>query len=197
MSPSSNLPTPPRRFPCLSLTAVACFTAAIAIAMAGYFAGVASRRGAGSVAGGWQMPIVDATSALTSEKFSMATGEVSDDVDGLFVLDHNSGLLQCSIVYPRVGQFMGQFVINVADAIGGGKGGQYLMITGSVDFPRSSNRPAASTVVYVLDTSTGNYACFGVPFDRTAMNANRPQNGTLVLITTGTASPIIDRDRLR
>ena len=55
----------------------------------------------------------------------MATGEVSDDAEGLFVLDHNSGLLQCSVVYPRSGQFMARFQVNVAEALGsrGQKGG--------------------------------------------------------------------------
>ncbi|TWT49512.1 hypothetical protein Pla22_47090 [Rubripirellula amarantea] len=144
------------------------------------------------------LPLLEASASVTSEKYSMATGNISEDADGVFVLDHNSGLLQCSVIYPRVGRFMSAFTINVADALGtSGKGGSYIMVTGRADFPRASNRPAASTVIYVMDTATGNYACFGVPFDRVAMNANRQQQGSLVLITTGTANPVIDRDDLR
>jgi hypothetical protein len=165
------------------------------IATAAFFAG---RSQSGNETNFANLPLLEATTAVTSEKFSMATGAISEDADGLFVLDHNSGLLQCSVIYPRLGRFMAQFSINVADAVGAsGKGGQYMMLTGRADFPRASNRPAASMVVYVIDTATGNYACYGVPFDRVAMNANRPQKGALVWIASGTANPIIDRDDLR
>ena len=94
-------------------------------------------------------------------------------------------------------RFLGLFTANVGEALSsGGKGGRYMMVTGLVDFPSSSSRPAASSVIYVLDTATGNYACYGVPFDRVKMNANRPQQGALVLISQGTANPVIDRDDL-
>lgn len=182
---------------------------AAAIGAAIYFAGVASeaRRSAETAAVGanpsalanWQnLPIANATAAVSSETFSLATGSVSDQADGLFVLDHNSGLLQCSVMYPRVGRFAATFTVNIADALGtDGKGGSYIMATGQADFPRSSNNPVGRSVIYVLDTATGNYACYGVPFNAQAMNANRPQQGLLVLIGQGTANPVIDRDDLR
>ena len=174
---------------------LAALISVVSIAAAGYFAG---RIHNPTTSPGFDLPILKANSAVTSDKFSIATGVMSEEADGLFLLDHNSGLLQCSIIYPRVGRFLGQYQININEAIGGnGKGGQYMMITGRADFPRASNRPAASTVVYVIDTSTGNYACYGVPFDRVSMNANRPQRGAMVWIASGTANPIIDRDTLR
>ena len=128
----------------------------------------------------------------------MATGTVSDESEGLFVLDHNSGLLQCSVIYPRSGQFLGRFTTNVAETLGtGAKGGQYIMVTGQANFPRASNRPAAPTVLYVMDSASGNYACYGVPFDQTAVPRNQPQQGLLVLIGVGSANPLVDRDDLR
>ena len=181
----------------LVVPALLCLTA-VSMGAAAYFAGRSSVTAAGVVSGGGALPLIDATSAVTSEKYSIATGAVSEDSDGLFVLDHNSGLLQCSVIYPRMGQFMAHFSINVAEALGtGAKGGTYMMLTGRAAFPRASNRPAASTVVYVMDTASGNYACYGIPFDRVAQNANRPQKGVLVLVSTGSANPVIDRDDLR
>ncbi len=168
------------------------------LATAAYFAGrsTVAQKNAGHFGAGF--PLIDATASASSEKFSLATGAVSDDSEGLFVLDHNSGLLQCSVIYPRVGQFRALFSVNVAEALGtGGKGGSYIMVTGHAAFPRASNRPAASTVVYVMDTATGNYACYGIPFDQTAVARNQPQQGILVLISTGSANPVIDRDNLR
>jgi hypothetical protein len=184
-----------------------------AVGVAVYFVGVASeaRRAAEISADAvavdsaqtalskWQgLPIANATAAVSSEKFSLATGAVSDQADGLFVLDHNSGLLQCSVMYPRIGRFAATFTVNISDALGtDGKGGTYIMATGVADFPRSSSNPVGRSVIYVLDTATGNYACYGVPFNAQAMNANRPQQGLLVLIGQGTANPVIDRDDLR
>ncbi|SMP38418.1 hypothetical protein SAMN06265222_101129 [Neorhodopirellula lusitana] len=178
--------------------------AAVGIGSAAYFAGVANQATQQIAAQqtnslDWSnLPIANATAAVTSEKYSMATGGLSESGEALFVLDHNSGLLQCTVIYPRLGRFMATFTVNVADALGlDAKGGQYIMTTGSADFPRNSNRPVGQSVVYVLDTATGNYACYGVPFDRVALNANRPQQGMMVLISQGTANPVVDRDELR
>lgn len=78
---------------------------------------------------------IDATATATGEDFSMATGQVSQDAEGIFVLDHNSGLLQCNVLYPRTGQFGAAFVANVKDALGvGGKNSKYLMVTGAAQF---------------------------------------------------------------
>ncbi|GAA5507303.1 hypothetical protein [Novipirellula caenicola] len=164
----------------------------VGVSVVAYFAGKSSSQPQ------VMFPKIDATSSVYSEKFSMATGPVSEDAEGLFVLDHNSGLLQCTVIYPRVGRFMASFTINVADALSsGGKGGSYMMVTGMADFPRASNRPAAPSVVYVLDTATGNYACYGIPFNRQLVNANQPQVAPMVLIATGSANPLVDRDALR
>ncbi|WP_146518585.1 hypothetical protein [Stieleria varia] len=141
------------------------------------------------------LPTIGATASVTSEKFSMATGPVSQQAEGLFVLDHNSGLLQCSVMYPRQGRFLGLFTVNVMEALGSGdKGGGYIMATGLVDMPSSSQNPVASSVVYVLNTSTGAYACYGIPFDRVSMNGGRPQQAPMVLVAVGNADPILDRD---
>jgi hypothetical protein len=146
-----------------------------------------------------QLPLLDAAAAVSDEKYSIATGIVSEEADGFFVLDHNSGLLQCNVIYPRIGgKFMARFSTNVNEAVGtGAKGSKYMMLTGRAQFPRASNRPAAATVVYVMDTASGKYSCFGIPYDRVVANANRPQQGAMILLTTGTANPVIDRDNLR
>ncbi|QDT10025.1 hypothetical protein [Stieleria marina] len=181
-------------------------TTLIALGAATYFAGQASvaktstaseskLAAAAMQLEGFQLPSIDASAALSSDKFSMATGSVGESGEGLFVLDHNSGLLQCAVMYPRLAQFMALYTVNVSEALAtGGKGGKYIMATGALDFPTTSARPAAPLVVYVLDTSTGNYACYGVPFNRAAVNSGKPQQGMMILLGTGTANPIADRD---
>ncbi|MEM6689992.1 MAG: hypothetical protein AAF664_11235 [Planctomycetota bacterium] len=150
-----------------------------------------------SIVAGYELPIAHAQTAVSGEKFSMATAPVSEQADGLVVLDHNSGLLQVNVIYPRLADFRASFSVNVTETMAEGKGGSYMLVTGRADFPRSSSQPAASTVIYVMDTATGAYGCYGIPFNRSAMNANQPQAGALVLIAKGSANPIIDRDDLR
>lgn len=180
--------------PLLSLVAI------VAIVAAAYFAGrsQAAQAQANPFAAFGDLPLINADSAVTSEKYSIATGTVSDEAEGLLVLDHNSGVLQCKVLYPRSGQFLATFTTNVAADLGaGGKGGKYMMVTGGAQFLRSSSRPAGSTVIYVMDTASGNYVCYGIPFDQTAVPRNRPQQGAMVLLYSGTANPVIDRDNLR
>ncbi len=177
-----------------SLTAAILILGTLAL---GYWFGTGSRT---SDADQWKFPAtVDATAAASSDKFSIATGAVGDEAEGLFVLDHNSGLLQCSVMYPRLGKFLGMFTINVGEALAtSGKGGTYIMVTGFADFPRASNRAiGANTIIYVLNTATGDYAAYAIPFDRVAQTAGRAQQGALVLLATGQANPVIDRDNLR
>lgn len=186
-------------------------TTLVAIGVATYFAGQASAvkstalqsnasqssilEQAANQLGGFQLPTIDASAAIGSEKFSMATGSVGETGEALFVLDHNSGLMQCAVLYPRLAQFMALFTVNVNDALAtGGKGGKYIMATGQMNFPSTSARPAAPVVVYVLDTATGNYACYGIPFNRAAVNAGKAQQGGMILLGTGTGNPIADRD---
>ena len=167
---------------------------------AAYFAGqthALRQTAANSNPLGLQLPTIDAAASVTSEKFSMATGFVSNQAEGLFVLDHNSGLLQCSVMYPRAGKFGGLFTINVHDALGSDKNAQYMMSTGLVDLPSSNSNPFAASVVYVLNANTGAYACYAIPFNQTMMNSNKPQQGLLRLVATGTADPVIDRDSIR
>lgn len=199
----SELPTVDVRPTCCKFSSpMAICLVAVTILTTGIAAYLAGRQHTVSESG-WQnvsssLPLINASAAVASDKYAIATGDVADDAEGLFVLDHNSGLLQCSVIYPRRGQFMARFSVNVAEALGtGAKGGQYLMLTGRAQFPRASNRPAASTVVYVMDSTTGNYACYGIPFDHTAVARNQPQQGILVLIATGSANPLVDRDDLR
>lgn len=141
---------------------------------------------------------IDATASAIGDEFSMATGQVSQDAEGIFVLDHASGLLQCNVLYPRTGQFGAAFQANVKDVLaGGGKNSKYLMVSGAAQFPGGASRGSANCVLYVLDQSSGAYACFGIPFNESAVNARAPQMGAMVLLAVGQARVALDRDALR
>lgn len=144
--------------------------------------------------------LLDAASSSTSENFSVATGMLAEETEAYFVLDHATGLLQCYTLYPRNGTFGAVFSANVRERLSGGAGGKgtrFLMVTGEARFPQSSSQPFGNSAVYVLDANTGEFVVFAVPFNRTMVSANRPQQGVLVPIQQGQARQMLDRDALR
>ena len=46
-----------------------------------------------------------ASSADSSDTLAVASGPISDDSEGVFFLDFNTGDLQCLVYYPRTGRF--------------------------------------------------------------------------------------------
>lgn len=134
--------------------------------------------------------LVRASASHSGETMALATGLI-DEQEGLFVLDYLTGELQCYILNPRGPTvFFAVFRTNVINALGveQGKRPSYAMVTGVVDFLRGAAiaRPAGS-VVYVCDTNTGNIAAYGIPWNRTAAAAGRPQQGALILLDVAKA----------
>ncbi len=133
------------------------------------------------------LPQLHASASAIGDSMAIATGAVSEDSEGIFFLDFNTGDLQCMVFYPRAGAFGAHYFANVLPALGGGgKNSKYLMVTGQavVRAGSANTRPAAS-LVYITDVTNGTFAAYAVPWDRTAESAGRPQSGPLILVSTG------------
>ncbi len=155
---------------------------AIAVA-AGYWLGAQQSDGVG-------MDVVaplSASTSATSDTMAMATGPVTDDAEGVFFLDFNTGDLQCLVYYPRNGAFGAHFYTNVKPQLGhSGKNSKYLMVTGYVGGrPASTGVRPAGTMVYVTDVTTGLFAAYAIPWDRTMESSGRIQGGPLVFAGGG------------
>lgn len=142
--------------------------------------------------------MINASASATSDQFSIATGSVSSEAEGLFVLDHETGLLQCYVLYPRTSKFGAKFQTNIREAlpsVQGQKGAKYLMVTGGAALRSGrGNVTPAGTVVYVLDAVSGNFVCYGMTFNRSAVNAGQPQTGVLIPLETGQARQLAVRE---
>jgi hypothetical protein len=130
-----------------------------------------------------------ASTAAMGESFAMATGSIDSDVEGLFLLDFVTGELQCIVLNYRSGKFNAIFRANVQADLGvdPAKRPKYLMTTGTINFPRgaSAARPGNS-VVYVMDTASGNFCAYAIPWRRELAATARPQAGGLMLMDVGT-----------
>lgn len=146
----------------------------------------ASRNTAQTSALAWPQGVpLSASTSSTSETLAIATGIIDEQVEGLYTLDFISGDLQCFILNPRSGKFMGHFKTNVTTAlpVEKGKKPQYMLVTGNwqpVGF--GGNQRPANSVVYVADANTGMFAAYYVPWVKGAASANAPQAGALGLL---------------
>ena len=133
------------------------------------------------------LPELLAASASSSDTMAVATGPISQDAEGVFFLDFNTGDLQCLVYYPRYGAFGAHYYANVLPQLGGGgKNSKYIMVTGeAIPSQLSSNTAPGASLVYITDVTTGLFAAYAVPWNRTAESSGRMQSGPLVYVGGG------------
>jgi len=156
-----------------------CLTAAVG---AGFWLGT-SRSSPNSL----PLPLLRASTAATSSTMAIATGQISDNAEGIFFLDFITGDLQCLVYYPRIGVFGARYYTNVLQQLpGGGRNSQFLLVTGTAISVGSSGGPRpGDSLVYVTDATSGMFAAYAVPWDRTAESGGRLQSGPLVFAGGG------------
>ena len=125
--------------------------------------------------------------SATGTNMAVATGQVSEEAEGVFFLDFLTGDLQCLVYYPRSGAFGARYYTNVhAQMPTQGKNGEYLMVTGAALSTRtSSNVRPANCLVYVTDVSSGTFAAYAVPWNKSAESSSQAQGGPLIFVGGG------------
>ena len=139
------------------------------------------------------LPTLDlnAGTSARSKSMSMATGLIDGNVEGLFLLDHVSGTLQCWVMSPKTGAVGGYYRANPGqDLAAAGKTGQpeYMMVTGNFFFSgNSGNAGLGQSICYVGDASTGNVVGYGLVYDKQGIKRGVMQKGIMKLVCKGTA----------
>ncbi|MDX1927377.1 MAG: hypothetical protein SFV81_12725 [Pirellulaceae bacterium] len=133
------------------------------------------------------LPQLKAATAATSSTMAVATGQISDLAEGIFFLDFITGDLQCLVYYPRTGVFGARYYTNVLQQLpGGGRNSQFLLVTGGAVTVATTGGPRpGNSLVYVTDATSGMFAAYAVPWDRTAEAGGRLQSGPLVFVGGG------------
>ena len=142
-----------------------------------------------------------AGTAARTKSMSMATGWVDGNVEGLFVLDHMTGNIQCWLLNKRTGKVGGIYRANAAaDLMVGGKTGtpDYIMTTGNFNFDGglSGNNAPSKSICYVADANTGNVVGYNVIYNEQIINRGGADTGSLRLVCKGTArTAVVNRDQ--
>lgn len=138
--------------------------------------------------GGLSAIELHAATASSNDSLSMATGLITQEVEGLWLLDHKSGQLQCWVMSPKTGNVAGIFSSNIANDLDGSKGTpELVMTTGTFFFTGGTarNQQPANSICYVANTTSGVVAGYSVSVNRALMNRGQTQGGTLTRVCTG------------
>ena len=167
---------------------------------------VAMQQFTGTVAGqeSLEIPTVQqmlhATTASNGKSMAMATGNVFEDAEGIFILDFLTGDLHCWVPNARnlKAGYLAVYKANVVEALGveKGKPADYVLVTGTANASgRSGQSTPAGCVCYVGDSNSGKVAAYSCLFDRTAAKAGRLQTGELILLTVAPARPEVELEQ--
>ena len=135
------------------------------------------------------LPIeLQAATSANNDALSMSTGLITSEVEGLWLLDHETGKLQCWVMSPRTGAVAAIFTTNVAKDLDSSKGQpKLLMTTGNFFFTggRAGNLTPAQSICYVANTTSGVVAGYSVNVNRTQIQRGGKQGGELTKVCTG------------
>ncbi len=133
--------------------------------------------------------LLHASASDSSNTMAIATGLITDEMEGLVVLDFITGELRLQVLNSRTGSPAGVYQHNVATDLGvqQGKQPRYLLVTGGARFRNmiGGNIRPANSMIYVADANTGRYAAYVVPWNKAAEQQNVSQTFPLVLAGTG------------
>jgi hypothetical protein len=120
----------------------------------------------------------------------MATGTVSEGLDGVFFLDSLTGDLKGTVINPMVQPATVGITYSrnvVADLqIDVAKAPKFVMVTGQLPLrPLGGNNQFADSVIYVAEVTSGKMACYGMQFNFGAFNNMRGAQAEFLLLTGG------------
>ena len=130
--------------------------------------------------------LLRATATHGGNNLAVCTGWIDDDSEGFFALDYNTGDLKCWVYYPRQGAFGGLFMTNVQPVLGMSKNPEYLLVSGqAIPVGAGTNVRPANSLVYVVDTKSGFFAAYTIPWNRTMESSSAMQGGQIIFVGGG------------
>lgn len=146
--------------------------------------------GGGSKKGAVEELSLHALATHGNDSMAIATGPMTDGMEGLVTLDFLTGELKLFVLSDRNGKFILAGRQNVfADlAVEKGKKPAFLLTMGGSSFVRggAALQPGGSTI-YVCDANTGNFMAYGIQYNATAYKAITPSEAVLVKLDAGKA----------
>lgn len=130
----------------------------------------------------WPRVPLYATATHGQDSFAIATGPADSSIEAVYFLDFLTGDLKAAVLQPQLGKFMAFFNYNLINDFGGAenKNPKYLMVTGGADLPRARGVQFANSVVYIAEATTGQVACYAMPYSNAIAAQRQAQQGVFV-----------------
>lgn len=153
----------------------------------GVVALVAAIVGGGLGASGWWQPRrALAAAAAVEDSFAVCTAPVGDGMEGLFMLDFETGDISGGVLNQNTAKFTVGYRYNVLKDLGFKAGKvknpKFLLVPGLVNLMGPQSNKLGQSVLYVTDVSTGVTAAYGVPWTAAAAAAAGGPVAPLVLL---------------
>ena len=137
-----------------------------------------------------ELPLeLQAATSARSDSLSMATGAIEGQVEGLWLLDHVTGNLQCWVLNPRTGGVAAIYSKNVTGdlAVGNVADADLMMVTGVFlyDGRRLGNARPGQCICYVAEAKSGNVVGYGFFFNNNVKKQGGVQAGPLEIVCKG------------
>ena len=127
---------------------------------------------------------VRAATAVADESFAVCTAPIEPGVEGLFLLDFDTGDLTGGVLTRNAAKFTATFRHNVLKDLdfkaGKVKNPKFLLTTGLAEFAGNAGANVAGSVLYVTDASTGASVAYAIPWNSQQANAGGPVAAQLV-----------------
>ncbi|MDA7951429.1 MAG: hypothetical protein MPJ24_08070 [Pirellulaceae bacterium] len=132
----------------------------------------------------------------SGDDYSISTGMVDAEMEGIFILDQKTGILSCMVLGSRTGKFNALYAGDVAAdlALGQVRKPRFRLVTGYADLKvrgAGGQRPA-KTVVYVLEETSSRFAAYGFFWSTSTAKGGKGQQGFLQLLDSGQLRPDIE-----
>jgi hypothetical protein len=132
--------------------------------------------GGGLISAGWWQPRrALAAAAAVEDSFAVCTAPVGDGMEGLFMLDFETGDVSGGVLNQNTAKFTVGYRYNVLKDLGFKAGKvknpKFLLVPGLVNFMGPQSNKLGQSVLYVTDVATGVTAAYGVPWTAAAATA--------------------------
>ncbi|MFM7245403.1 MAG: hypothetical protein ACKO40_14695 [Planctomycetaceae bacterium] len=128
---------------------------------------------------------VTATTSLSQESFAVCTALIDGSLEGIFILDFETGDLTGGVLNQNTSKFGVSYRTNVLKDLGFKPGKvknpKFLLVPGLASFAGAAGSRMAQSVLYVTDAATGVTVAYGIPWNaQQTAAAGGPMNSELV-----------------
>lgn len=138
-------------------------------------------------------------SATRTDTMATATGDIDSNADGLFTLDFLTGDLQCFVLNTR--NQNGPHSLFRANVMGDLKidpttKPQFMLLVGKAMFQggRTGGARPANSVAYVIDSVSGNFVGYAIPWQENTASRGGGQTGAMIPFVSGSARNVMIRE---